>query len=259
MTRLAEEEIAREARRVLRRLAGMRAALFARGADFAVARSPAAAASSRLTLAAEMAAAFLRAGWIAPEGQGRFVLADEGRAFLLRSLGGADRFAEQHRTMESRQLGEDDGHRVVRVNIGESPLARLKAKALLDGAQFAAGEKLRRDYTLAQLTPRLGVDLSRPVVSGGSRGPDADTISDIAVAARQRYARAMAAAGPGLSDLAHDVCCELVSLERAEARRGWSKRSGRVVLMLALDRLAAHYGMTVVRTHAPIRAWAAAD
>jgi hypothetical protein len=30
-----------------------------------------------------------------------------------------------------------------------------------------------------------------------------------------------------------------------------------VVLMLALDRLAAHYGMAMVRTRAPIRAWSA--
>jgi hypothetical protein len=257
MKRLAEEEIAREARRILRRLAGARMALFPRGADFAVARAPEAAVSSRLVLDADMAAAFLRAGWIAPEKGGRLVLAEAGRAFLARSLGGPDRFAAQHRQMESRRLGADEGHRPVLVNIGESPLARLKAKNLLDAVQFAAGEKLRRDFTLAQLTPRLGVDLSRPVVCGGARGPDADTVCDIALAARQRLSRALAAAGPGLSDLAFDVCCDLVSLERAEARRGWSRRSGRVVLRLALDRLATHYGMTVTRAHAPIRAWAA--
>ena len=76
-------------------------------------------------------------------------------------------------------------------------------------------------------------------------------------AARQRFSRALAAAGPGLSDLAYEVCCDLVSLETAEARRGRSRRSARVVLMLALDRLAAHYGMTVDNRRAPIRAWSA--
>jgi len=173
MTRPTEEEIAREARRVLRRLASPRAALFQREADFAVARSAAAAAASRLAL----------------------------------------------------------------------------------GAAFAAGEKLRRDYTLAQLAPRMGVDLTAPVVAQGGRGPDRETVSDIALAARQRFSRAMAAAGPGLSDLAFEVCCDLGSLERAEARRGWAKRSGRVVLTLALDRLAAYYGLTITLRRAPIRAW----
>jgi hypothetical protein len=142
---------------------------------------------------------------------------------------------------------------------GESPLARLGSRGLVDAVQFAAGEKLRRDYTLAQLTPRMGVDLSAPVVSGGARADGADSISDIAVAARQRFSRAMAAAGPGLGDIAFDVCCDLQSLERAESRRGWAARAGRVVLALALDRLAAHYGMTGVRNSAPIRAWSAGE
>jgi hypothetical protein len=248
--RLGAEEIAREARRVLRRLASPRAALFARDGDFAVARSAAAAAGSRLAAAAPFVEAFLRAGWIMAEGPGRFRLSQEGRAFLVRSFGGEDRFAAQHREMAARA----EGGGAVKVNLAESPLARLRSRALIDATQFAAGEKLRRDYTLAQLSPRMGVDLSRPVVSGGQGG---DSVSDIAVAARQRFSRAMAAAGPGLSDLLFEVCCDLKALEGAEARRGWSKRSARVVLMLALDRLAAHYGMTVTRDHAPIRSWAA--
>jgi len=251
--RLAEAQIAQEARRVLRRLAGTRAALFGRSDDFAVARSQAAAAGSRLAVAAPFVAAFLKAGWIAADGPGRFLLAPEGRAFLVRSFGGEDRFAAQHREMETRAV---EG-RAVGVNVGESPLARLKSRGHVDAVQFAAGEKLRRDYTLAQLAPRMGVDLSRIVVSGGGRSPDADSIGDIALAARQRFSRALAAAGPGLSDLAFDVCCDLKTLEGAEGERGWSRRSARVVLMLALDRLAAHYGMKAVATHAPIRSWSA--
>ncbi len=144
---------------------------------------------------------------------------------------------------------------MVRVNVGESPLSRLKSRGLVDGTQFAAGEKLRRDFTLAQLAPRMGVDLTQPVVSGGGRGSGADSISDIAMAARQRFSRAMAAAGPGLADLAFEVCCDLGSVEQAEARRGWARRSGRVVLCLALDRLAIHYGLTITLKRAPIRAW----
>ena len=251
MSRPCEAEIAREARRVLRRLASPRAILFQRAADFAVARSEAAASASRLTVAVPFAVAFARAGWIIPDGPGRFVLGEAGRAFVVRSLGGADGFAQQHRDM---QIQEQGGERL-RLNMAESPLTRLKARGLVDAAQFAAGEKLRRDFTLAQLTPRMGVDLTRPVVSGGAQG--GECISDIAMGARQRLSRAMAAAGPGLSDLAFEVCCDLVAGERAEARRGWARRSGRVVLCLALDRLAAHYGLTITVRRAPMRAWSA--
>jgi hypothetical protein len=243
--RLAEAEIAREARRVLRRLAAPRMALFKRQGDYAVARGRPSAAASRLSLGEDFAAAFLSAGWIMPDGPERFLLSAEGRAFLVRSFGGEDRFAEQHREMQTQSLGEEEGGRAVKVNLAESPLARLKSRELVDAVRFAAGERLRRDFTLGQLTPRMGVDYSAPIAAGGARGTGAETLSDIALAARQRLSRAMAAMGPGLSDLAFDVCCDLQALERAEARRGWSRHAGRVVLLLALERLAAHYGMTM--------------
>jgi Domain of unknown function (DUF6456) len=35
-----------------------------------------------------------------------------------------------------------------------------------------------------------------------------------------------------------DVCCELRGLEEAEKTRGWPQRAGKVVLQLALTRLA---------------------
>ena len=51
----------------------------------------------------------------------------------------------------------------------------------------------------------------------------------------------MEALGPGLSDIVFRVCCFLEGLETAEKRLGWSARSGKVVLKIALERLAAHY------------------
>ena len=254
------QEVAREARRVLRRLAGPRQFLLARAkGDFAVARTPAAAAASRLAVDAVFVQAFLREGWICRVDDARFVMDRAGLDFLTRSFGGADGFAAQHRLMQDEERPDGDGGaRIVGVNAGESPLARLKLRGLVDGVQFAAGEKLRRDFTLGQMTPRMGVNWGAPVVSGG-RGSGADNASDIAIAARQRLNRALAAAGPGLSDLLFDVCCHLMPLEQVESGRGWAKRSARVVLKIALDRLAAHYGMTVVSRRAPIRAWSAPD
>ena len=51
----------------------------------------------------------------------------------------------------------------------------------------------------------------------------------------------MEALGPGLSDVVFRVCCFLEGLETVEKRLGWSARSGKVVLKIALERLAAHY------------------
>ncbi len=244
--RPAEQEVSREARRVLRKLAAPRQGLFARGAVFVLGRS--AISASRITVAANMVQAFAAQGWIAPEGADRYVIAPAGHDFLKR---GSDGFAAQHREMGMRAI--DSGGRMP-VNVGESPLARLKHRGLIDGVQFAAGEKLRRDFTLAQLTPRMGVNWEAPVVSG-SRGAGADSISDIAMVARQRFNKALGAAGPALSDLLFDVCCHLASLEQVEDARGWARRSARVVLKIALDRLATHYGFDAVNNRGEIRSW----
>jgi hypothetical protein len=246
----SEREVEQEGRRILRRLAGPRQVLFARGPVHVVARSPAAAAASRVRVDADLVARFAALDWIAPDGAGRHVIAPAGHALLARVEG----FAAQHRTM---QAGTVDGQAHA-VNMAESPLARLKFRALIDDRQFAAGERLRRDYTLGQLTARMGVDWSAPVVMG-ARGGGHETVSDIAIAARQRLGHALKAAGPGLGDLLFDVCCHLAPLEQVEQGRGWARRSARVVLAIALDRLAAHYGFDVVAGPSGIRSWAMAE
>ena len=61
------------------------------------------------------------------------------------------------------------------------------------------------------------------------------------MAARDRVAAALRALGPGLGDVALRCCCYLEGLETAEKRMGWSARSGKIVLRIALQRLKAHY------------------
>ena len=78
------------------------------------------------------------------------------------------------------------------------------------------------------------------------------------IAAKQRFSRAMKTVGPVLNDLLFDVYCHLIGLEDAEANKGWPQRAGKVVLVIALDRLAAHYGMIVTApAHAKMRSWQA--
>jgi hypothetical protein len=78
------------------------------------------------------------------------------------------------------------------------------------------------------------------------------------LAAKQRFAHALRAAGPGLQDILIDVCCHLTGLEDAERQRGWPQRSAKIVLQIALDRLAHHYGIApVIGTGSRLRAWQA--
>jgi hypothetical protein len=140
------------------------------------------------------------------------------------------------------------------VNEAESPLAWLRRRkdrggdALISQAQFDAGERLRADFWFAQMTPRVTVDWSAP--ASGQRGrrsgmasrSDAEFADGVA-GARERVRRALAAVGPELAGVLVDVCCHLKGLEEAERTAGWPQRSGKVVLQLALTRLARHYGL----------------
>jgi hypothetical protein len=61
--------------------------------------------------------------------------------------------------------------------------------------------------------------------------------------AKSRFEAAVAAAGPGLSDILWRVVCAGEGMRDAEAALGWPARAGKLVLCLALDRVADHYGM----------------
>lgn len=100
----------------------------------------------------------------------------------------------------------------------------------------------------------MSIDLTQPLIrnSGGQRleAP----LTDMVLAAKQRFSAAMRAAGPGLNDLLFDVCCHLRGLEEAERANGWPTRSAKVVLRIALERLADHYGLRV-KGRTRMRSW----
>ncbi len=138
------------------------------------------------------------------------------------------------------------------LNQSESPLAWLMRRRGKEGAglitsdQFAAGERLRRDFTIACLMPSVTTNWSATSgISSGSRGaPGAGLeLTDAAIAAGQRVRRALAAVGPELNGILIDVCCHLKGLEDMERGAGWPQRSAKVVLQLALNCLARHYGL----------------
>ena len=267
---LAEGEIAREGRRVLRKLMIREAELAPspQGAGYALMVPGRNGLKQRLRMSAELVEAFRRRDWIAPM-PGRpqcFAITDSGLGWVRRALADQDPFAAQHRIESRRPIVAPDGTlSSLTVNEGESPLGWLfrrkgpDGRTLITEGQFKAGERLRVDFTLAQLSPRLGVDLTAPVVAG-RRGAKSETLSETVLAAKQRFTRALTAAGPGLSDLLIDVCCHLTGLEAAEKHKGWPQRSAKIVLQIALDRLAAHYGIgPVVGTGSRLRSWAAEE
>jgi hypothetical protein len=134
---------------------------------------------------------------------------------------------------------------------------------MIEPHQLQAGERLRAEFTRAHLMPRTTSNWSNPIPSDRrSGGQQASFLPDTVIAARQSVHHALDAVGPEFSGLLVDVCCFLKRLEVAERERGWPARSAKIVLQLALERLARHYGYapsTSGRARARVRIWLADD
>ncbi len=132
------------------------------------------------------------------------------------------------------------GGRRVTVNLAESPLTWLHARGHLSDIQLNAGERLRADWERAQIAPGITMrwDVVRVKGTGADRGL---TASERQMAAKARFDGAIAAAGPGLSDVLWRVVCAGEGLPDAEKALAWPARSGKLVLGLALDRVAGFY------------------
>ena len=130
--------------------------------------------------------------------------------------------------------------RSVTVNLAESPLSWLHARGHLTDRQFDAGERLRADYERAQLAPSVTMRWDPIRVDNGSSDHGL-TASERQIAAKARFDGAMAEAGSGLSDILWRVACAGEGLPAAEKALQWPVRSGKLVLKLALDRVADFY------------------
>lgn len=156
-------------------------------------------------------------------------------------------FADQHRDWgERNEISEKSGRtKKRRVNLAESPLTLLSRRKGADGKPFLcadlvdAGERLREDFELSRMGPRITQNWERFLT--GPSSSFFDQCSGGSEAAAKRFRAAMDALGPGLSEIALHCCCFQTGMETSEKRMGWSARSGKIVLRIALQRLRLHY------------------
>lgn len=235
------------------------------------ARNPSAARVHRPANDKDIAA--LLAADLAVRGRGGHLsITDTGRAHLkrsaaMRSSAAIDPFQAQHLDLGHTRVETDSGPSNAMVNEGESPLcwlARRKGRdghPLIEPAQLLAGERLRAEFTRAQMMPRITSNWSAAVASG-RRGAAAGPVADSLIGARARVRAALDCAGPEFAGLLIDVCCFLKGLADVERERNWPSRSAKVVLQLGLDRLARHYGYRSEmcgRNRSAVQTWLADD
>lgn len=267
-----EQSLMREGRRVLRRLAepGAVMAIAPEMEMAAVVRDLTDGRSLRTAvLTRSVAQAFMLKDWISLRKAGRvstYEITSVGRAALRRMVEeeerarhapphGGQAYGDQHRLWGEREVIDDAGPRRLRYNIAESPVAVLGRRRDRDGKPFLdvelveAAERLREDFELAQMGPRVTQNWDK-FLTGVDRGlfqPDSG-LGEGPSSARGRVAAALRDLGPGLADVALRCCCFLEGLEVAEKRMGWAARSGKIVLRIALMRLRRHYDETYGRS-----------
>lgn len=189
-------------------------------------------------------------GWIAAPANGRvtrYQITAAGRSAL------ADMMARDESAQATGAVDPETGAlrevpRRIRYSLAESPLAALARRRDRSGERFLdddlvhAGERLREDFELAQMEVEVARDWHGFLELLRSEKVKALTTGPMGI--RQAHARVILALqdlGPGLSDVTLRCCCFLEGLEAAEKTLGWSARSGKIVLRIALMRLKRHY------------------
>ena len=154
----------------------------------------------------------------------------------------ADGEERNARAMPGRGAGRPRRARSVTVNLAESPLGWLRSRQLVSERQYHAGERLREDWERAQLAPSVTMRWDAPPTGRVARGaPSPLEATEAQIAAKRRFEGAVAHVGPGLSEVLWRVVCAGEGMREAEQALGWPARAGKLVLGLALDRLAGFY------------------
>lgn len=258
------DTLRRESKRILRYLAERGAVLaVAEGMEKAVVvRSINGEAQNTAVTDRAIARALALKDWLECTDPGRiskYSITAEGRAAFKRMIAEdenrASGFAEAQTPFMAQAAGvsahADGGEpRRMRFTSYETPLAVLARRRDKDGSLFLeedlvrAGERLREDFELAQMGREAARDwdgfltgATREIYTGD------DLVGYSPEAARARVGQALRDLGPGLGDVVLRCCCMLEGLENAEKQLGWSARSGKIVLRIALQRLKRYYAM----------------
>ncbi|MGK7652922.1 DUF6456 domain-containing protein [Roseovarius sp. B08] len=258
---LTETRLNREALRVLRRLCERGAVLaVATEMDKAVVVRESEAGQNRTAVVdRDIAEALALKSWISCDSPGlisRYAITGAGRSALGQLIAQAENHAQGFEESQAAFLGrpdagtpdEDDAQerRRIRYGIAESPLILLSRRRNRDGSRFLpaelvrAGERLREDYEMA-LFNEMPRDAWPDILTGAAPLATAAPRNGSAQAAQSRVIGALRDLGPGLADVALRCCCFLEGLETTEKKLGWSARSGKIVLRIALQRLKRHY------------------
>ncbi len=233
----------RQARQILRRLLAPRAYLLPQKDGAYGLHTARSNAKPVMTCSADFISAMRAHDFLTATGK-KLTASPTGAMWFRRaSLKDKDIFRGQHQ-MRVRPVKES-----CEINIVENPLLWLSrrrgpdGKCLISAEQLQAASRLQNDFLQSTMRPRMTIDLTAPPANkqAGRQPHDGLLMNERALAARMRLGRALKALGPELAEITMKVCCHMRGLTQAENALGWPKRSGKIVLGIALTQLARHY------------------
>ncbi|MEP2718600.1 DUF6456 domain-containing protein [Pseudophaeobacter sp.] len=255
----AKEEVEARSLEVLARLCQTGSVLaVAEGMEKAVVVREGRAETSKLVVEQGGAGILALLGWISCTRPGRlrrYHITPSGRATYSRLMASRENLA---RAELEQGFGEPASpfrpallprqkERRMRYGLGETPLDMLGRLLDKSGEPFLpkelveAGKRLREDFELAQVGEHLAQNEAYFSGADSCGRPMPAPENPASSAAKKRAAEALTTLGSGLSDIALRCCCHLEGLETAERQLGWSARSGKIVLRIALSQLKSFY------------------
>lgn len=156
-------------------------------------------------------------------------------------------FAQQHQKMHCRHVVVDGRRERYRANIGDTAIGWLAGRKDRDGKAYIEPEMLeaalrfQKDCELGGFGRIATSDPAAPPSDRRRRLPAEFEPGDHNLDARKRIGEVMQSLGPVLSDLLIRTCCFGHGLEQIEVANSWPRRSGKLVLQIALERLVDHY------------------
>lgn len=148
------------------------------------------------------------------------------------------------RTHHALMAEDEAAPRRGRYGQAESPVSILARRRDKDGMPFLsvalvhAAERMHEDFVTAGLD-KLPLRPLEAFLADLAAQPRASqkSATTARLSARRRVESVLQELGPGLGDVVLRCCCHLEGVETAEAALGWSARSGKIVLRIALHRL----------------------
>jgi hypothetical protein len=194
--------------------------------------------------------ALLAEGALAPAGfAGTWRLSPAGRAAHARAAAPEDPWRMQHSsTMLRLLLDPETTIRPARPAEIAGPfgaLVRLVPADFFAAREIAAARRLWDDWAIGQRGLVAGSNWRAPPRGSTRRGPGGaqERAAAAGIDARRRVETALGVLPLSLAGAVQAACFEGAGFEALERQRRWPARSGKLVLKLALELLADHYGL----------------